>query len=168
MRIVQSSDYLAEFKNDNNWVFLYQESREVVYDEAGGYTPMAAFEIPITFDNKILAVRTLSKNAKYTWRFSGVLTQRMQLGGGATPLPLASFSDKRMRVNRSSLIYFLTYGTDYELLFEPYYWIKHIDLSIWGYVGDLTDSIRESINQMKSNELANIETKLDEIATYNR
>lgn len=165
---MSGSNYSADLKNANNWEQAYRDSKSVVYDDAGGYTPLPAFEIPITFNKKLLAIRVLSDNAKFTWRFGGVLSQRMQLGGGATPLPVASLDYNRLRVNRSTLINFPTYGTDYELLFEPYYWIKHIDLTIWQYLGELTDSTENLINEIRSNELASIETKVDEIATYNR
>ena len=74
------TNLIADLKNDNNWRQAYQDERSVVFDEAGGYSPLPAFEIPITFDSHLLAVRTLSNNAKFTWRFSGVLSHLFELG----------------------------------------------------------------------------------------
>ena len=160
------SNFLADLKNDNNWQQVYRDSKSVTYDAAGGYTALPAFEIPITFDKALIAVRTNSQGAKFTWRFSGVLSQRMQLGGGATPLPVASLSYNRLRINRSTLLHFPTYDTDYELLFEPYYWIKHIDLTIWEYTGVYTEFTNNLIQEIQTIQLPNIEAKLDDISNY--
>lgn len=162
------NNYIADLKNDNNWKLVYQDSKTVTYDAAGGYAPLPAFEIPITFDKELIAVKTLSAGAKFSWRFSGVLTQRMQLGGGFTPLPVASLSYNRLRINRSSLLHFPTYNTDYELLFEPYFWIKNIDLTIWEYNGSITSDILVSINDVRDDNLVRIEDKIDDLSTYNR
>lgn len=161
-------NYTADIKNSFNWNLVYQEEREVLYDSAGGYTAIPAFEIPITFDKSLLCVRTSSKNAKFTWRFSGVLTQRMELGTNNDSLPVASLDYTRLRINRSTLIHYPLYTTDYQLLFESYYWIKHIDLTIWEYVGRLANETDDLINEIRADELANIEQKVDEIATYGR
>lgn len=130
---------IASIKNSSNWELIYRENREVLVDAAGGYIPLPAFEIPITLDDEIIAVRTISQRAKFTWRFAGVLSQRMQLGAGLTSLPVATITSQRIQLNRSELVQLNNFGTDYELLFEPYSWIKNLDVSIWRYIGGIFD-----------------------------
>lgn len=156
----------ADLQNDSNWIQSYQEEKNVIYDAAGGYTALPAFEIPISFDKKILAIRTNSAGAKFTWRFSGVLSQRLQLGGGFTPLPVASSWERRLRINRSQLLLLPLYTSNYELLFEPYPWIKNISLTIWEYIGIINDPTEDLINEIRSNELARIEERIDDLASW--
>lgn len=156
-------NYLADLKNTNNWRQVYINEKQVVYDTAGGYTPLPAFEIPITFDAQILAVRTLSNNAKFTWRFSGVLSQRISLGGDFDGVPTSSLNYNRLRINRTSMLHLPNYNTDYELLFEPYVWIKHIALTVWEYTGVLTQETSNLITETRENELVRIEEKIDNI-----
>jgi hypothetical protein len=155
------SDYLADLKNDNNWQQVYTDSRTVLYDAAGGYSPLPAFEIPLAFNSPLLIIRTLSNGAKFTWRFSGVLSQRFSIGNVASPVPTAALNYNRLRINRSSMLHFPRYNTNYELLFEPYVWIKHIDLAIWTYNGAFVDKIYDQIDQVRDNELPRIESKID-------
>lgn len=148
----------ADLQNDSNWQQVYTEEREVVYDAAGGYTALPAFEIPFTFEGQIIAIRALSKNAKFTWNFAGKISQRIQLGGGATPLPVATQFEQNLRINRSTLLVLSKLTTEYELLFEPFYWIKHINLTIWEYIGTAEEVTNEA--------LVRIEGKIDDIAAY--
>lgn len=160
------TNLIADLKNDNNWRQAYQDERSVVFDDAGGYTPLPAFEVPITFDTQLLAVRTLSNNAKFTWRFSGVLSHLFELGDVISPLPTASHSYHRLRINRSNLIYFPNFGTDYQLIFEPYWWIKHINLTIWEYTGEITSAAEKLVAEVRDTDLSRIESKVDDISTY--
>ncbi|WP_414622052.1 hypothetical protein [Calothrix sp. CCY 0018] len=157
------SDYLADLKNDNNWQQVYTDSKTVLYDAAGGYRPLPVFEIPITFDSPLLIIRTLSDGAKFTWRFSGVLSQRISMSNVASPVPTAALNYNRLRINRSSLLHFPRYNTDYELIFEPYTWIKNINLAIWSYSGVFTNELFAQVEEVRDNELSRIESKIDTI-----
>ncbi|NJL61814.1 MAG: hypothetical protein HC903_08270 [Methylacidiphilales bacterium] len=50
--------------------------------------------------------------------------------------------------------------------FDIPYWYEEISLTVWEYLGSYGDSVEELIEQIRDNELARIEQKVDDIATY--
>ena len=143
-----------------NWNLVYEELRERKKGGISGtYVPIPAFEIPFLFTSRTIVVRPLSTKGRPTWRFAGTLAQRFQVGSGgsASTLPTVDADVYRLRLNRTKIITFEQFKDDYQIVFEPFYWMKDIQLSIWQYEGPVV-TLRNSIETIRS--------KVDEISTY--
>lgn len=140
-----------------NWQRVYDEERTVGVINDSTYTPIPAFEIGFTFESRVLAVRTISTTSPARWRFAGTLTQKIQLGTGgvASNLPLADATVRKLDLNRTRLVIFPQYSSEYQLVFASPYWIEDMRLTIWQYTGPVIDSI--------SSDLERIESKIDNL-----
>ena len=141
------SQPVLNLQSQGNWVNVYSEDRTARQVTDTNFAPIPAFEIGFLFEAHILAVRCLSDSAKPTWRFAGILNQAFQIGtgGGVSPLPVVSGSSQTMRLNRSSLVQFERLTSNYQLVFEPAYWLKDIRLTVWEYRGLVSDTTEEKI-----------------------
>ncbi len=128
----------ADLKNWQNWDLTYFRQEDVIYDAAGGYRPLPAFEIPLVFDKRILMIRANSTNAKFSWRFLGVLSQFISVDRNGSPRDAALYRTN-LRINRSQILFFDRVDIEYELIFEPFYWLKRCELSIYTFTGEITD-----------------------------
>lgn len=142
------SQPLLDLTVQGNWVKVYDEVRaaSVVVDRS--FTPIPAFELGVLLESHILAVRCLSDSAKPTWRFAGKLDQRFQIGtgGAASPLPVVNASSRTMRLNKSALVQFQHLTSSYQLVFEPAHWLKDVQLTVWEYRGQVSDTTEEKID----------------------
>lgn len=140
---------ILDLSNPENWEQVYDESRLAeVASPAGGFFPIPAFEIPLDFNQNIIAVRCLSTTAKATWRFAGALVQRISIPIAGNNSPPVETLVLKMRVNRTRLITLPTYTTNYELVLEPPVWFKSLRLTVWSYLGDVGDSTELLINDV--------------------
>lgn len=157
------SEPVLQLTTQGNWFQIYDESRLAeVATPSGGYYPIPAFEIPFLFEKHVLAVRCLSTTAKSTWRYAGTLSQRFQVGTGGTasPLPIVEASAISLRLNRTKLVVFKKFTTNYQLLFENPSWLKDLRLSIWEYRGSQSDTTEELLKAMRA-KLEIIESKIE-------
>lgn len=143
------------------WNQVYNEHRNATLVQTA-HIPIPAFEISFLFESHILAVRCLSTTAKAHWRFAGILSQQFQIGTGGTasPLPDVTASQHKSRLNRTELIIFPKLTGNYQLIFEPAYWLKDARLTIWEYTGIESDTTEELIQTLKV-DLIRIESKVD-------
>lgn len=151
---------ILELGVESNWQLVYNETREQVKGRIRGtYIPIPVFEIPFLFASPTILILPLSRKGRSTWRFAGYLAQRFQVGSGgnASALPTVDADVYRLRLNRTKLITFEEYKSNYEVTFEPFYWMKDIELKIWEYTGPVR-TLRNSIETIRS--------KVDEISTY--
>lgn len=145
------SEPVLQLTGQGNWFQIYDESRTAVAaTPQGAYYSIPAFEIPFTLERHVLAVRCLSPTAKSTWRFAGTFSQRFQVGTGGTasPLPVVDATSVGLRLNRTKLIVFKKYTTNYQLLFENVRWLKDLRLTIWEYRGIESDSTEDLIREL--------------------
>lgn len=158
------SQPLLDLGNTAAWLQVYDEARIVVYQNPLSYTPLPAFEIPFLFDKRILAVKNSSVTAKSYWQNAGSLVQRLQLGAGGTAsnLPIAEFSRRKLRFNRTELFIFPQYSEHYELVHVAPYWVEDMRLTIWQYVGQDSDTVEELLDTIKV-DVARIEFKIDSL-----
>lgn len=127
----------ADLQNGANWQLTYYRSEAVTFDAAGGYSALPVFDIPIVFNERILMVRATSTNARFTWRFMGILSQRINIFGNQLDLEPALFQ-ANLRINRSRILIFDQVETPYELFFEPFYWLKQCDLYVYTFIGQIS------------------------------
>ena len=151
---------ILDLSNQSYWNQVYEEFKEAKEITPGGaYYAIPAFEIPFLFSSNVIIVRPLSVKAKSTWRFAGVLAQKFQVGTGGTAstLPTVDADTLSLRLNRNKLVIFNNFKSDYELVFEPFYWMRDIRLTVWEYTGP-EETLRNAIER--------IEFKVDNIADY--
>ncbi len=156
------SQPLVDLQTHGNWVQVFNEARRGVQVTDTDFAPIPAFEIGFLFEAHILAVRTSSTTAKAHWRFAGLLNQRFQIGtgGAASPLPVVTAGSHATRLNRSALIQFERLTSNYELLFEPAYWLRDLQLTIWEYRGNESDTTEAMLRGL-IDTAERIEVKLD-------
>jgi len=151
---------ILELGVESNWQLVYNETREQIKGSIRGtYTPIPAFEVPFLFTSRTIVIRPLSRKGRPTWRFAGSLAQRFQVGSGGavSALPTVDADVYRLRLNRTKLITFEEYKSDYQVVFEPFYWMKDIELKIWEYVGPVR-TLRESVEEIRA--------RVDYLSTY--
>ncbi len=158
--------YFADLQNGENWEKVYTNQAEVLRDSAGGYQPLPEFEISGDFSEELIAIETKSDNIKYSWKFSGVLYRRFQLGEPSNSLPRASVGYHRLRINHCHLLHFVNYGINYNIVFDPYYWLKNISLNVWKYTGKTIENTDNLIEEIKDVRLPSIEEKLEHLSNY--
>jgi hypothetical protein len=159
------SEPVLQLTVQGNWFQVYDESRSAIpITSTGGHYPIPAWEIPFLLEKHILAVRCFSVTAKANWRFAGTLSQRFQAGtgGSGSPLPVVEAGSVGLRVNRTKLVIFKKYVSDYQLLFENVPWLKDLRVTIWEYRGTEFDSTEELIQATRA-KLETLEFKIDNL-----
>ena len=154
---------ILDLLNQDNWNQAYDESRIAQpATEAGGYYPIAVFEIPIVFQSRVLAVRCLSSTAKSSWRFAGNLKPQVAApiaGINSPPVEIASIY---LQLNRTRLVVLHPYATNYNLVLENAPWLKDLRLTIWEYTGAIEDTTEELIGVARI-DILRVESKIDNI-----
>lgn len=158
------SQPIVDFGSNGNWQQVFDEFRSAVVVTDRDIIPIPAFEVGVLFESPLLAVRCLSPTAKATWKFAGTLSQRFPLGTGgvASSLPIVTGSVRSLRLNRTALVQFDLFTNTYELLFEPPSWLKDIRVTVWEYVGEVSDTTSELIETVKI-DVARVENKIDSL-----
>jgi hypothetical protein len=107
-----------------------------------------AFEIPLIFEKRVLAVSTsLPLNEiKPTWRTAGWLTQvfsRFNLKqlppffeSANSPTIAVDYVKERITINTVQLVIFPRVVANFYLWFDPCPWIKNLSMAIWEFQGD--------------------------------
>lgn len=160
-----------DFTGTNKWQRVYFE--QFVGDKnnykikAGLIQP---FEIPLLFDQHLLAISASSRDAKPRWRTAGYLTQTYAgialEGGGVTDTPSTptygvDAANKRIGLNTIELVNLPKLSADFYLWFDPVHWLPSLTLSIWEYQGiETPDRIEELLETVKI-DVARVELKLD-------
>lgn len=158
------SQLTVDLANPNNWREVFDESRSAVPITQTAYDPIAAFEVGILLNTPIIRVRTLSPSAKSRWRFAGTLSQRVSIVNTAfNSTPAVTYS-KGLRLNRTEVIRLPWLSSDYELVFEPPYWMRDLRLTIWEYTGVYAEQLEELLDTVKV-DLARLETKVDALSS---
>ena len=145
--------------NINNWDLVADESVEAISTGPNelDFQPIPAFELPLLLDNLIVAVQLRSLTARPTWKYGGLIVQRLSLplpGGLGTATPSEG---KRypLRLNRTLILPFPRLTTSFELVYEPPYWFRDVRLKIWEYTGPDSNEVMQA--------LAVQDSKLDQI-----
>lgn len=135
----------------SNWQQIYSENRNAFQVDALSYIPIPAFEVGVTLDTPVVAIRIASNKARGHWKSGGHLFQRFQLGtgGAANPLPQVDSAQIWIPINRVKLIQFDLWTPEYSLVYLPPYWFEHVQCQIWAYTGPVSDSIETAISRIE-------------------
>ena len=154
---------LLDLNNEQNWQLAYNET--AVAGRVGGstleYYPLLPFELPILLQSPILLISAENIDAKPWWFLGLRIQQRV-----STSLSFGevSGSNRKIPVNRPSLIQFPPYAPQYSLRVEIPPWFDKMKIAVWEYTGLIDDST-ESLVQERTDvirvDLTRIETKID-------
>jgi hypothetical protein len=152
-----------QLSNPANWGTPYQTSRQAnPYGTSGLFFPIPPFQIPIQFESPILAISAENQDARAWWILGCRVRQLFDVSSG--PLEVASVQ-RRVLLNRGgTLIQFPRYAPQYRLEVEIPRWHKEMSLTIWEYIGPITDTVEQSVLEQADLirvDLLRIETKID-------
>lgn len=131
-----------ELTTQRNWQQIYSENRNAVPVDELSYIPIPAFEVGVTLDTPVVAIRVASNKARGWWKSGGHLFQRFQLGtiGAVNPLPQVDSAQIWVPLNRVKLVRFDLWTPEYSLVYLTPHWFEHVQCQIWAYTGPVNDS----------------------------
>ncbi len=160
-----------DFTGPNKWQRVYfnrfEGNPNNAEIKAGLIDP---FEVPLTFDQHVLAVAAFSSEVKPRWRTAGYLTQTYSgidfndtsvTATDTSPTSGVDAANKRIGLNTVELVIFPRLASNFFLWFDPVPWLKSLNFSIWEYQGiESPDRLEELIETVKV-DIVRVEYKLD-------
>ena len=128
-------------------------------------------ELPLLFDQNLLAIKASYYQAPPRWRTSGYLTQvyaGIDLEGSpvtetpASPTYGIDAAKQRIGLNVLEMVYFPRLASDFYLWFDPVHWMPKLTLSLWEFQGTVPQTAVEAGESIR-NDLAEISLKIDDI-----
>lgn len=152
-----------QLSNSAHWGVPYQISRRAnSYSTTGLFFPIPSFEVPIQFESPILAIAANSQDAKSWWILGCRVRQLFEVP--VIPEEVASVQ-RRVLLNRGgTLIQFPRYVSQYRLEVEIPKWHRSMDITIWEYLGPITDTVEQAVLEQTDLirvDLLRIEAKVD-------
>lgn len=146
------SEPVVQFANQANWQLIYNEERLAQEFNNGGFISIPAFELGFLLESHILVVMASSRNTKPTWRYAGELRQKLQMGSGGSGSTFPSPTGGRyaLKLGDWSLIKFLRWTNEYELIYLPPTWFDNVTLKIYQYLGPESSTEIELLNTVIS------------------
>lgn len=142
------SRLVIEPANSNNWRQLYQH--KFVTQEVGPRerSLIPATVLPVLAESRILVAKIYSQYAKDTWRNGGSLMPLINCGmSGFQETGLSSY---RLPCNGARLLILPKFSTTYKLKFSCPWWFSEVELTIYEYIGDESDSTEDLIREMQT------------------
>ena len=140
------SSLIVQLNNANNWIPFFSASYTAQDLPYGRYRPMPSQILPVQSDERILAVRATSAQAKASWRTGGWLIPLLDLpGSGFSEAQLKSI---RVPLRLAGLVQLPDLRTTYTFQFDPPSWMRSVQLEMWQYIGPVDDSTEQLIRQL--------------------
>lgn len=133
------------------------------------------FEVPLTFEQHVLAITAFSSNIKPRWRTAGYLTQTYSgvdfnsnpiTATDTSPTSGVDAANKRIGLNTVELVIFPQLANNFFLWFDPVPWLKSLNFSIWEYQGSITPTRVEELVETVKVDIARVEFKINAIENY--
>lgn len=152
-----------QLRDSVNWGTPYQTLRRAnLYGSTGLFFPIPAFQIPIQFESPILAIVAESQEALSHWRLGCRVRQMFNADIAALEV---TGTQRAVLLNRGpTLIHFPRYAQQYRLEVSVPRWHKEMSLTIWEYIGPITDTIEQTVleqSDLVRVDLLRIEAKID-------
>lgn len=152
----------SELNNSQNWSLAYQEYKQAVQATPnGGYYPLPAFEVPITFSSKILIAKTISNiPVGKRWKWAGNLRAFQAFPNAGINSQKSEIASYSLFLNRSKLLRLPELASNFELVLSDAFWLRDLQLTIYEFTGLLTGDVTELVQDIKV-DLLRIESKID-------
>jgi hypothetical protein len=142
---------ILDLQNRTNWAPFWSGEVESVRLASGSHVPLPTIEVPVLFDNHIVAILADSETAKRTWKIAGNVGRKIQTGILFNDRPDTSIADNRvLRLFEINLFRFEQISSTYSLEITPKFWIEDIKLDVFIYTGINSDSITEQLNRIEA------------------
>jgi hypothetical protein len=153
-----------QFSTTTNWERLYENSYERPPSSNGGKVDGIPNQfIPVNFDNQVLAVwckSFVAEDKDKQWKYGGQLRQMFVTGLASNTVPDAVASVKKIWLKQISFLFFPKFSTEYSLQLVVPWWIQDLSLIIWGYTGQVNDSIESKLTTIQS-DLTTLQHEFD-------
>ena len=127
-----------QFANENHWRFAYDinETAEYLNPQQTRYTRLPPIIPGFLINSNVLAIYATSNTSPPHHKFAGLVSQLIQTAITIGPdVDAESNTRKKIWLNRMTIIEWDNLSNDYGLRFDIPYWIQHINLSIYEYIG---------------------------------
>lgn len=131
--------------NSANWQLSVQQTLTAQSSAPNTFLPIPSYTSPIQFTSPIIAIYANSESV--TEPYAGWVIQNYLIGINNPPTPNA-ISQNRFKLYQGGLqlFTFLPIITSYTITLAPPSWYQDISYSIWEYIGSVTDSTENLIN----------------------
>jgi hypothetical protein len=150
--------------NPDSWDFVWYEQFKAERPTADTYKPIPSVDVPVVFDNHLIAVLATSASAPYSWVTAGWLNQRVLSGIISRSYPDADLlQNKRIILGRVTLLELTKLTPTFAINYVVPHWFVDINLTFWQYTEEvIPGSAIDALEDVK-NTLLNIEKTLDRI-----
>lgn len=128
------------------WLQIYHQLLQAVPLGPKTYLPIPNFLLPTQISKRVIVAGASSQKAKGTWRYAGRLIPVVDCG--AVEFAQAELSGLSVPLNRGQLFILPQFASNYQLRFEPFYWMEDILLTVWAFDGDVSDSTEDLVRQL--------------------
>jgi hypothetical protein len=150
--------------NPDSWDFVWYQRFEADRPTADTYKPIPPIDVPVVFDNHLIAVLATSASAPSTWITAGWLNQRVPSGVISRSYPDADLlQNKRIALGRVVLLELSKITPTFAVNYVVPRWFCDINLTFWKYREEaIPGSAIDALDKVKDT-LFNIEKTLDKI-----
>lgn len=139
---------IYDFSNSENWELSWSGVKvapDAPNESLNRYFPIEDFAIPVQFESPVLAIYMTSNTDPGRWVKGGYAKQKIQTGitGGGSP---DAFSEaKFLRLREINRVVFEQITTSYAVVLSIPFWLRHIDVTIYEYTGQIIDTVEEKL-----------------------
>lgn len=145
---------ILDLNNPLNFSLVYTNSLQAVpvRDSSGqivDYLPITEIIIPIIFNKPVCAVNvTTAVPVGRIWRYAGKVSRVFDMGLGEA---FSSDERKHLFLGRWNICLFDRFlPNDYRLVYLPPRWFINVNVSVYQYEGDFTDTLEADIAAIKN------------------
>ena len=143
--------------NPTNWEQIYNGIFAATYIQGRQipvYNPIPKTLLSLNIDTPLIAIYCQSTDYRDTKKYLGSVYQSV-IGGGSFPTSTASGRSKSIYSNETVFAEFPRFDDNYDLTLNVRWWVEHLDITIFKYVGEITLEVDEN--------LARLESKIDRL-----
>lgn len=150
-----------DFSNSQNWEQVWYFTGAVTPTSENTYIPIPNQVCPTLLTSRALAVYVQTSEVGLRWKYGGTALQKFQTGltvGGVTDAN--NVNGRRCYIEKINIIVFPGYVGTYALEYSIPYWFKDVKITVWEYIGPITDTTEEAIDLVRI-DILRVEAKVD-------
>lgn len=153
---------IYDFSNQNNWSLTWSGVKvapDVSSESLNKYFPIEDFAIPVQFSSPIISIYLVSDSDPGRWIKGGWAKQKIVTGitGGGSPDAYTQIIPLKLR--QINICQFSQTVTSFAVVLSIPYWLRHIDITVWEYTGEITDTLEQKLDEC----CQSLETNIDNI-----